>query len=251
MTWSSPSPGGGTPGGSNTQVQYNSSGSFGGDAALTYGSGALSVGSAGSTLGTVAVSGNTSGTVTIKPQAAAGTYNFNLPTTAGTAGYVLTSGGGGSSPMTWSSPSPSGGGSSPSSTCNFSATFSASTHTSTGNWQDITSYDTPVSNVGAAFNSTSGVFTACATGGYQFNASIAFTANGAGNARAGRLVVNGTTYYAGGELVPDGVVNSSVLISFFLPLTAGDTVKLQGFQDSGGNLTYYTNYNQFSGVRMY
>jgi hypothetical protein len=47
--------------------------------------------------------GSSSGVVSILPQAAAGTWNFNLPTTAGTSGYVLTSGGGGASPMTWSS----------------------------------------------------------------------------------------------------------------------------------------------------
>jgi hypothetical protein len=43
--------------------------------------------------------GTTSGLVTV--QSSTGTYNFNLPTTAGSSGSVLTSGGGGSSPMTW------------------------------------------------------------------------------------------------------------------------------------------------------
>jgi len=62
------------------------------------------LGVAGTTLGTLSLAGNTSGTITIKPQAAAGTYNFNLPTTAGTTGQVLTSAGGGSSPMTWATP---------------------------------------------------------------------------------------------------------------------------------------------------
>lgn len=45
--------------------------------------------------------GSSTGAVTIAAQAAAGTYNFNLPTTAGTSGYVLTSAGGSTSPMTW------------------------------------------------------------------------------------------------------------------------------------------------------
>lgn len=45
--------------------------------------------------------GSSSGAVSIVPQAAAGTYNFNLPTTAGTSGQVLTSGGGAAAPMTW------------------------------------------------------------------------------------------------------------------------------------------------------
>jgi hypothetical protein len=67
-------------------------------------SGATSFGTAGSLSGILNISGSTSGTITIQPQAAAGTYNFNLPTTAGTSGYVLTSGGGSSSPMTWTNP---------------------------------------------------------------------------------------------------------------------------------------------------
>lgn len=47
------------------------------------------------------LTGSGSGTISILPQAAAGTYNFNLPITAGTAGYVLASGGGAAAPMTW------------------------------------------------------------------------------------------------------------------------------------------------------
>jgi hypothetical protein len=49
----------------------------------------------------LSVDGSSSGTVTIKAQAAAGTYNFNLPTSAGTSGQALLSGGGGSTAMTF------------------------------------------------------------------------------------------------------------------------------------------------------
>lgn len=59
------------------------------------------LGVAGSLLGAISLAGNTSGTVTIQPQAAAGTYNFNLPTSAGAAGQPLLSGGGGASAMTF------------------------------------------------------------------------------------------------------------------------------------------------------
>lgn len=64
-------------------------------------SGVSRFGTAGTSLGSFTLEGNTSGVVTVQPQAAAGTYNFNLPTTAGTSGQFLTSGGGSSSPMTW------------------------------------------------------------------------------------------------------------------------------------------------------
>lgn len=51
--------------------------------------------------GGIGLGGATSGIVTIQPQAIAGTFNFNLPITAGTSGQPLLSGGGGSSPMTF------------------------------------------------------------------------------------------------------------------------------------------------------
>lgn len=51
--------------------------------------------------GVLELIGLTSGKVTIQPQAAAGTFNLNLPITAGTSGFGLTSGGGGSTAMTW------------------------------------------------------------------------------------------------------------------------------------------------------
>jgi len=50
------------------------------------------------------INGSTSGTVTVQTQAIAGTYNYNLPTTAGASGQVLTSAGGLTSPMTWTTP---------------------------------------------------------------------------------------------------------------------------------------------------
>ncbi len=68
------------------------------------------LGIAGATKGTLALAGDSSGTVTIQPQSAAGTYNFNLPTGAGTAGQPLLSGGGGSSPMTFGTLGVAGGG---------------------------------------------------------------------------------------------------------------------------------------------
>lgn len=55
------------------------------------------------TLG-LANGGATGATVTVQNNGATTAYNFNLPTTVGTAGYLLTSQAGGSSAMTWTSP---------------------------------------------------------------------------------------------------------------------------------------------------
>lgn len=68
------------------------------------------LGVAGASTGTIGLSGLTSGVVTIQPQSAAGTYNFNLPTSAGTSGQPLLSGGGVSSPMTFGTLGVVGGG---------------------------------------------------------------------------------------------------------------------------------------------
>ncbi|QDK39398.1 hypothetical protein [Bdellovibrio sp. NC01] len=63
----------------------------------------FAAGSAGATSGSVDIAnGNASGAlVSVKNNSATSAYNFNLPATAGTSGYVLTSGGGGSNAMTW------------------------------------------------------------------------------------------------------------------------------------------------------
>lgn len=51
--------------------------------------------------GEIVLSGTTSGAITVEPQATTGTYNFNLPISAGSSGQPLLSGGGGSTPMTF------------------------------------------------------------------------------------------------------------------------------------------------------
>lgn len=51
------------------------------------------------------LNGSTSGSISIKTQSVSGTFNFNLPTDAGTTGQFLVSQGGGSNAMTWLSPS--------------------------------------------------------------------------------------------------------------------------------------------------
>jgi hypothetical protein len=71
---------------------------------LVFSASTLAVGLAGAGTGILALKGTTSGVVSITGQAAAGTYNFNLPITAGSAGQVLTSQAGGATAMTWTTP---------------------------------------------------------------------------------------------------------------------------------------------------
>lgn len=64
----------------------------------------------GVSTGSVGLAGSVSGVVTVAPQGTAGTYNFNLPTGAGTAGQPLRSGGGGVAAQSYGTLGIAGGG---------------------------------------------------------------------------------------------------------------------------------------------
>lgn len=93
----------------------------------------------GGSLGQFLLLGDSSGTITIQPQSAAGTYNFNLPITAGTSGHVLTSGGGGATAMTWTDPSSLAVRWNSIVAPNGNQSLTMSTHTTTWNWATGTS----------------------------------------------------------------------------------------------------------------
>ena len=101
--WTACASGSGSAGGLNTQVQFNNSTSLAGSANLTWVSPALTIGTAGTTTGQLqlAPAGSGSGTVTIQNPSGTAAYNFNLPTTAGSLGQALLSGGGGSTAMSF------------------------------------------------------------------------------------------------------------------------------------------------------
>jgi hypothetical protein len=95
------------PGGATTQVQYNNAGALGGDAGFTYGGlGTATLGAAGTGTGLLNIKGTTSGTIGFTAAAAAGTWTFTLPTTAGSANQFLQTNGSGV--CTWATPA--GGG---------------------------------------------------------------------------------------------------------------------------------------------
>lgn len=76
------------------------------------------------------------GTSQIEYPSSAANYNFNLPSTAGTSGYFLTSAGGGSSPMTWTATIPvTNGGTNNTSFTAYSVICAGTT--STGTFQNV------------------------------------------------------------------------------------------------------------------
>lgn len=95
--------GGGTPGGLDTQIQFNSSGSFGASAALTFVSPALTIGAQQTTQGQIVFANTAAGafaTTVQSSNSASAAWTLTLPATAGTANYALTTNGSGVS--SWS-----------------------------------------------------------------------------------------------------------------------------------------------------
>jgi hypothetical protein len=78
--------GGGSPGGSNTQVQYNNSSAFGGVAGFTFdGTSKITLGVAGTSTGAIALTNGTSGNITLQPVTGAlGTPTLLVPASSGT-----------------------------------------------------------------------------------------------------------------------------------------------------------------------
>ena len=71
---------GGTPAGSNTQVQFNSSSAFGASANLTWVSPTLTIGVAGTQTGSLALASSTAtGSVTLTPASAASAFTVTIP----------------------------------------------------------------------------------------------------------------------------------------------------------------------------
>ena len=110
-TWATPAGGGSGTVNSGTSGQltyYASTGTaVSGNANATISAGALTLGVAGTAAGSLLLSGSTSGAVTVKSAAAAGTWTMTLPTTAGTNGYVLSTDGAGAT--SWIATSGGGG----------------------------------------------------------------------------------------------------------------------------------------------
>ncbi|MDZ4138568.1 MAG: DUF2793 domain-containing protein [Erythrobacter sp.] len=89
------------------------------------------------------------------------------------------------------------------------------------------------SNDQGAFDAATNLFTAPATGTYLFGATLLYKINASTTARMrGRLVLNGSTEIRGsmGEISATHVSLATALwLQTMVPLTAGDTVELQGY----------------------
>lgn len=120
------------------------------------------------------LSGASSGKITFQTQAVAGTFNWNYPTSAGAAGSLLASGGGGTAPMTWQ-----GVGS------GVSAALASALNASGGLASSASPVLTGIVNGGVANNSTHFV------GGAAYNDGGAVYLSGSAANNIGALLVSG------------------------------------------------------------
>lgn len=107
-----PPAGSGTPGGSNTNIQVNSSDTFYGDDSLTYLASIARVGVGSSTLqGSITLPTTTGNATVLTPSSATANWTLTLPSSPGTNTYVLQTDGSGVT--SWVAPSASTGSVSP------------------------------------------------------------------------------------------------------------------------------------------
>ena len=205
-------------------------------------SGTASIGAAGGTTGTINLLGSTSGTVSVLVQAAAGTYNFNLPTTAGTSGYVLTSAGGAGSPMTWTDPgalavkwnsiaNPTGNQSLTMST--YTTTWNWATGTSTNNLFSLTT-DASANGTGALLNIATGASSTVVPLLVKAGATTGLTVNASAQVLVGTLT-SGRVTYAGAS----GLLQDSANMTFDGNRLALATTGATGGLLIGGDTTLY------------
>lgn len=120
----------------------------------------------------------------------------------------------------------------------FAATKNSGSHTSAGNFQDVTAWTTEFDLTGS-FNPTTGVWRCPIAGTYSGESVIGFAANATGS-RLMDLQVNNVTVRRGTNAYGSASFDGRCSLPFTIRLNAGDTVKVRGFQSSGGNLAYGT-----------
>ena len=119
----------------------------------------------------------------------------------------------------------------------FSAPMGSGNHTSSGSSQTVTSWGTTAIDDVSGWDSGTGTYTFKASGTYRIDVLGAFNANATGY-RYWNIRVNNTTNYSVGY--SSGSTNLITSGSLTLNFNAGDTLVLQAFQNSGGNLAYST-----------
>ncbi len=200
----------------------------------------LTAGVVGGTTGTLSLNGSTSGTVAVKVQAAPSNYNFNLPSTAGTSGTPLLSGGGGAAPMTYGTLSG-----------NTSAFATKSGSWTTGNCVSVDASGNLVDNGTPCGTGGAGTVTSSTAGQVAYYpASAAVVAGNSGLTMSGTSLQIGVANTSLGQLKLTGSTSGTITITgqaaagsweFDLPITAGTSGQfLTSAGGAGAPMTWST-----------
>jgi hypothetical protein len=264
-----------TPGGGNTQVQFNNGGVFGGSANMTFNGTTLTVtGLSGPLTGTVGATtqntgyfttlrmyGSSSGYVGFQGAAAAGSTTYTLPAADGTVGQSLVTNGSGT--LSWATAAGTPGGSTTQVQFNNAGVFGGSANlTFNGTTLTAAGFSGPIGATGAttgAFTTLSASSTVSGTGFSTYLASPpaigSSTANtGAFTTLSASSTVSGTgfsNYLAS----PPAIGSSAANTGAFTTLSASSTVSGTGFSNylasppAIGSTAQNTGY--FTGLRVY
>lgn len=248
-------PGSGGGGGSNVETLTGNSGGAVSPTANnidTIGTGSITVvGNPGTSTLTAELTGLTQYNLLIGQ----GTTTIGLIAPSATTGYVLTSNGSASNPSFQILPS---------SSCYFQAYLTSPQTIAGGSTSTTIIYDTALVNMGSGYNTSTGIFTAPATGYYSFSTITYFTniTSLTGNTQ---LI---TTYTGSFQSVRLNYVSSGIEANsddailngtWAMPMTAGDTVQIQPFATGSGNYEIYgealssapfSSISTFSGFRI-
>lgn len=133
----------------------------------------------------------------------------------------------------------SGGGGGFGSPTYFQAYLTSPQNFSGGSTAGTIIFDTTTANVGSAYNTATGIFTANATGFYGFSCT-AYYNNLNSLSGVSQVILGYTGNVQSLRLIQQGInasVTGAVIIltaSWAMPMTAGDTVKMQPFADGSG-----------------
>jgi len=121
----------------------------------------------------------------------------------------------------------------------FRANKSAGSHTANNTWQDVGSWSAAAVDTVGGFNATTGIYTVRVPGVYRVSGVLVFDTSATGT-RSVKFLYNGADTGLG--TVASGVTGqlTGVSQSVVIRCNAGDTLRMQGFQSSGGSLAYGT-----------
>ena len=185
--------------------------------------------------GSLILNSKSSGSVTMTTQISSANYNFNLPTSAGISGQALISAGGGSSPMTWATPSLS--------TFTRYQTNATTVGNSTATTVLFDSVYTPYSIGSTGITYSNGTFTNSNsfTVTIKVNYCVAYNTSGTGHVAA--WIVDSSTATTGDAAFPLNSTTNPAIVSStsLLTLASGATFQLITWQNTGGTISTISN----------